>query len=173
MFWDVVFFSLLILCASALTCAVGLAKNRCHLHITHKTFVLDAITGKIYSLFVIKLFPLHNKSENNGAPEEIWAWFGSIFSPDTNISLNISIQFPHACEMHLLWSDRFTLSKQQNGNNDINDPANEWRSHCCISIMLLKRKLGDFKVNLASPVAVSQMRMVAKAPLGALCEILG
>lgn len=92
-------------------------------------------------------------------PEEILAQFGSIFSPVANISLNISVQFPQACEIHLLWSDCFTLPKHRNGNNDLNDPTNEWRSHCCISILLLRRKLGDFIGHLvAAAVVLSNVR---------------
>lgn len=117
-------------------------------HNTQKAAVLDSTTGKIYSLFVIKRPPWHHKSKHNGVPQEILAWFCPIFPPVTNISLNISIQFPPACEVHLLWSDCFTSPKHHNGNNDMNDPTNEWRSYCCISILLLQRKLGDFKGDL-------------------------
>lgn len=35
--------------------------------------------------------------------------------------------------------------QHQEGNNDINDPTNEWRSHRCISVLLLKRKLEVLK----------------------------
>lgn len=108
-------------------------------HNTQNSFMLDTIIGKIYSLFVIKLPPLHLNSEHNGVPEEILTRFGPIFPPVTNISLNISIQFPQACEVHLLQSQGFTFPKHHSGNNDINDRTNEWGSQCCISILLLLR----------------------------------
>lgn len=108
-------------------------------------FTLLQLRFNIYLLFVTKCSLWFNWSKHNRPPEEILAQFGLIFPPVANISLNIPIQFLQASKIHLLWKVCLTLPRHQNGNNNINDPTNEYRSCTCISILLLKMKLGDFK----------------------------
>lgn len=69
------------------------------------------------------------------------------------------------CEIRLLRMDCLSLPKQQNGNNDINDPTNEYGACTCILVLLLNMKLRDFKANPIPAVAARNGRTSPRSTL--------
>lgn len=105
-------------------------------------------------------------------PEEISVWFIPKFLPVTNVSLTISVNFPQAGEAYLFSSGCFTSSKHQNGNNDKNDPANEWRCGWCILSSAGAEVGRGFNRDALPGIVIAQMHILAKAPKGVGCENL-